>query len=154
MNGGTPGISPLLTLTHWLMLAAPYLTAMSLLIGICWALAARRRADHVKSALSGRVTVEVVPASTFDPSEAVVGRWAQQLARIRFAASATPARGAGARLRYSAREGKMHCYVEGPQAASAILTMPGFPDVEVRTVQHRRALRPVRFATTDQEGKA
>ena len=141
----TPGISQLLTLTHWVTLSAPYLAGLSLLAGVCWVLTTRRRAARVHGALSGRVTVEVVPTATFDPSEPLIGRWAQQLTRIRYAAAGTPARGAGARLRYSAEAGKMHCYLEGPHSASAILTMPGFAEVDVRTVHRSKTLHPVRF---------
>lgn len=147
----TPGISQLLTLTHWITLSAPYLAVLSLLAGLCWVLTARRRADRVHEALSGRVTVEVVPTSTFDPSESLISRWAQQLARIRYAAAATPTRGASARLRYSAEAGKMRCYLQGPQTASAILTMPGFAEVDVRTVHQTKALHSVRFTASDSE---
>ncbi|MEU2047690.1 hypothetical protein LH646_30675 (plasmid) [Streptomyces sp. WA1-19] len=107
-----------------------------------WTVHCARRA---RAALADRVTVELVPTSTFDPSEAEVARWARQLGRVHHAAGGVPARGSAVRLRYTAETGKMRCYLEGPRTAQAVLTMPGFAEVEVRAQEDRTSIRPVRF---------
>lgn len=137
---------------HWIAWSAPYLALLVLAGGIVYAGVAVRRARRVNEALAGRVTVEVVPTSTFDPGEGEIGRWAHQLSRVRYAAAATPRRGAAARLRYSVEDGTMHCYLEGPATASAVLAMPGFAEVEVRAARAEQTIRPVRFPTP-REGK-
>ncbi|MFF2313518.1 hypothetical protein ACFVVJ_26295 [Streptomyces albidoflavus] len=103
------------------------------------------RARRARAALADRVAVELVPTSTFDPSEAEVARWARQLGRVHHAAGGVPARGSAVRLRYTAENGKMRCYLEGPRTAQAVLAMPGFAEVEVRAQEHRTSVRPVRF---------
>ncbi|MGW1475761.1 hypothetical protein ACWCQJ_31545 [Streptomyces olivaceus] len=71
MNGGTlpDGAQLLLDISHWMAVAAPYMAlviAAGLIAacGISW-----RRALLVRDALAGRVRVETVPTSTFDPGE-------------------------------------------------------------------------------------
>ncbi|MFD9575335.1 hypothetical protein ACFWBI_36635 [Streptomyces sp. NPDC059982] len=127
--------------------AAPYLVALGVLgaavwVWVWWTI---RRAALVREALADRVQVEVIPTSTFDPGEGEVGRWARQLGRVHYAADGVPARGSAVRLRYTAVEGKMRCYIEGPAAAAAVLNMPGFAEVEVRTQHGQADIRPVRF---------
>ncbi|AJF70357.1 hypothetical protein [Streptomyces vietnamensis] len=125
--------------------AAPYLLALSVLGAAVWVWWTIRRAALVREALADRVQVEAIPTATFDPSEGEVGRWARQLGRVHYAADGVPARGSAVRLRYTAVDGKMRCYIEGPAAAAAILAMPGFAEVEVRTHQGQSEIRPVRF---------
>ncbi|MEV7442924.1 hypothetical protein AB0O22_17515 [Streptomyces sp. NPDC091204] len=125
--------------------AAPYLLAVGVLGVAVWVWWTIRRAALVREALADRVQVEVIPTSTFDPGEGEVGRWARQLGRVHYAADGVPARGSAVRLRYTAVEGKMRCYIEGPAAAAAILNMPGFAEVEVRTQHGQADIRPVRF---------
>ncbi|MFK0238771.1 hypothetical protein [Streptomyces vinaceus] len=125
--------------------AAPYLVTLSVLGAAVWVWWTIRRAALVREALADRVQVEVIPTSTFDPGEGEVGRWARQLGRVHYAADGVPARGSAVRLRYTAVEGKMRCYIEGPAAAAAILNMPGFAEVEVRTQHGQADIRPVRF---------
>ncbi|MFC8013371.1 hypothetical protein [Streptomyces cinereoruber] len=125
--------------------AAPYLVALGVLGAAVWVWWAIRRATLVREALADRVQVEVIPTATFDPGEGEVGRWARQLGRVHYAADGVPARGSAVRLRYTAVEGKMRCYIEGPAAAAAILNMPGFAEVEVRTQHGQADIRPVRF---------
>ncbi|MFD6113812.1 hypothetical protein ACFWG0_27390 [Streptomyces yangpuensis] len=125
--------------------AAPYLVALGVLGAAVWTWWTIRRAALVREALDDRVQVEVIPTATFDPGEAEVGRWARQLARVHYAADRVPSRGSAVRLRYTAVEGKMRCYIEGPAAAAAILNMPGFAEVEVRTHHGQADIRPVRF---------
>lgn len=104
-----------------------------------------RRAALVREALADRVQVEVIPTARFDPGEGEVGRWARQLGRVHYAANGVPAHGSAVRLRYTAVEGRMRCYIEGPAASAAILNMPGFAEVEVRTQHGQADIRPVRF---------
>ncbi|GAA1553161.1 hypothetical protein [Streptomyces globosus] len=127
--------------------AAPYVLALSVLGAAFWVWWTIRRAALVREALADRVQVEVIPTATFDPSEGEVGRWARQLGRVHYAAASVPARGSAVRLRYTAEDGKMRCYIEGPAAAAAILAMPGFAEVEVRTHHGQSDIRPVRFTS-------
>lgn len=106
---------------------------------------ARRRLRHCRAALARRTAVEVVPVSTFDPGEGEVTRFGRHLARVHYAAGSVPTRGSAVRVRYSAEGGRMHCYLEGPSEATAILAMPGFAGVEVRVADARSAISPVRF---------
>ncbi|MDQ0847686.1 hypothetical protein [Streptomyces sp. V1I6] len=129
----------------WASAAAPYVAAASPVVLAAWLYWAVRRARLVRAALADRVTVEVVPTSTFDPSEGEVGRWARQLGRVHHSTQGVPARGSAARLRYSAEDGKMRCYLEGPATAAAVLAMPGFAEVEVRAHRAQKDIQPVRF---------
>ncbi|HBF84948.1 MAG TPA: hypothetical protein DD420_34980 [Streptomyces sp.] len=134
----------------WTASAAPYAIGASpvaIAAGICWGV---RRARRVRAALSDRVTVEVVPTSTFDPSEGEVGRWARHLGRVHHSTQGIPARGSAARLRYSADDGTMRCFLEGPATAAAVLSMSGFAEVEVRACRAQSNIQPVRFS---QEGQ-
>ncbi|CAC36674.1 putative secreted protein [Streptomyces coelicolor A3(2)] len=147
MNSGSlpDGAQMFLDIAHWIAVAAPYMAiviAAGLIAacGISW-----RRALLVRDALAGRVRVETVPTSTFDPGEGEVRRWSQHLGRVSYAAGGTPRRGRAARLHYSARNGRMHCYLEGHPHAQAVLTMPGFAEVEIRASGSRCDIQPVRF---------
>ncbi|MFE1557438.1 hypothetical protein ACFW6V_20980 [Streptomyces sp. NPDC058734] len=142
---GLPVDEFLAQLQSVLIAAAPYLVALSILGAAVWVWWTIRRAALVREALADRVRVEVIPTATFDPGEGEVGRWARQLGRVHYAADGVPARGSAVRLRYTAVDGKMRCYVEGPAAAAAILNMPGFAEVEVRTPHGQADIRPVRF---------
>ncbi|MFF9594078.1 hypothetical protein ACF1FX_33695 [Streptomyces sp. NPDC014646] len=134
----------------WTEAAIPYLVAAVLIGVVAWAYWINRRARIVRSALADRASVELVPTSTFDPSEGEVGRWARQLGRVRYAAQGVPPRGSAVRLRYSAEDGKMRCFVEGPATAAAVLAMPGFAEVEVRAHRAQDCIHPVRFAAPDE----
>ncbi|MEV6654798.1 hypothetical protein [Streptomyces sp. NPDC051219] len=133
--------------------AVTYLAAIAPVALAAWIWMAWRRAERVREALADRVTVEVVPTSTFDPSEGEVGRWARQLGRVDQSAGNVPARGSAARLRYSAEDGKMHCFLEGPATAAAVLSMPGFAEVEVRAHRAQKDIQPVRFRQQSKEAK-
>ncbi|GAA3372124.1 hypothetical protein GCM10017744_102340 [Streptomyces antimycoticus] len=136
---------PIAGMGPWIASSAPYLAGLLLGAGAAALWLAVRRAQRVREALADRVRVELIPTATFNPGEGEVTRWAHQLARIRFAASSTPSRGAAARIRYSATNGKMRCYLEGPAAAAAVLSMPGFAEVDVRTDRGTKSITPVRF---------
>ncbi|MCX4826185.1 hypothetical protein OG883_41695 [Streptomyces sp. NBC_01142] len=148
-----PGAQLLADIVGWTTAAAPYLAALSpvaLAVCIC---AAARRARLVREALTDRVIVEVVPTSTFDPSEGEVGRWARQLSRVHHSADGVPARGSAARLRYTAEDGKMRCFLEGPVTAAAVLAMPGFAEVEVRAHRAQKDIQPIRFPAPNEGAK-
>ncbi|MFJ4866115.1 hypothetical protein [Streptomyces sp. NPDC088748] len=142
---GLPADELLAQLRAVLTAATPYLLALSVLGVAAWAWWTIRRAALVREALADRVQVEVIPTATFDPGEGEVGRWARQLGRVHYAADGVPARGSAVRLKYTAVDGKMRCYIEGPAAAAAILNMPGFAEVEVRSQHSQADIRPVRF---------
>lgn len=137
----------------WATAAAPYLAAASPVALATWICVALRRARLVRDALADRVTVEVVPTSTFDPSEGEIGRWARQLGRVHHAADGVPARGSAVRLRYSAEDGHMRCFLEGPATAAAVLAMPGFAEVEVRAHRAQKDIQPVRFPQQTERAK-
>lgn len=144
VSAGLPG-GELLRVVHWIARSAPYLAALVVAAGAVAVWRSVQRGRRVAKALADRVTVEIVPTSTFDPGESEVGRWARQVGRVRYAAAGTPARGAAARLRYSVVDGAMRCYLEGPAEAAAVLAMPGFAEVEVRASRAERSVQPVRF---------
>ncbi|MGP4003632.1 hypothetical protein [Streptomyces sp. 8N706] len=146
-----PGGQVLVGAGDWV--TAPYSAAASSVLLTIWVWVAWRRARLVRAALADRVLVEVVPTSTFDPSEGEVGRWARQLGRVHHAAGSVPARGSAARLRYSAEDGKMRCFLGGPATAAAVLAMPGFAEVEVRAQRAQKDIQPVRFPTQREGAK-
>lgn len=156
MNAELPGAQLFFDAAHWIAWSSPYLAALVLVAGIVWIWVAWQRALRVQAALADRVTVEVVPTSTFDPGEGEVGRWAQHLGRVHQAAGGVPARGSAARLRYSVEHGRMRCFIEGPAQAAAVLAMPGFAEVEVLVRRAHKDISPVRFtlpAQRKEEGK-
>jgi len=140
-----PNLQLFLDAVHWTARSAPYLGAAALTAGGIWGWAARRRTRRARTALAHRTVVEVVPTATFDPGEGEVGRWGHHLGRVRYAADNIPDRGAAVRLRYSADGGQMHCFIEGPVEAAAVLGMPGFAEVEVRSARPGKDIEPVRF---------
>lgn len=146
----SPDPQALLDAAHWISLSAPYLALLVLLGGGIYVWATVRRAHQVQLSLADRVTVEVVPTSSFNPSPGEVGRWANHLGRVHHAAGGVPARGSAARIRYSVEAGQMRCYLEGPGPAAAVLAMPGFAEVEVRVQQARKSIQPVRFTVPAQ----
>lgn len=141
-------------LSAWLASVAPLLACLAVLALAVWVWWVGYRARLVRAALADRARVEMVPTSTFDPSDAEVARWARQLGRIHHSAGGVPPRGSAARLRYTAAEdGKMRCLLEGPATAAAVLSMPGFAEVEVRADDAPKNLHPVRFAEGPREPK-
>lgn len=140
-----PGMQPLLDTAHQAVLLSPYLGSAALATAGLWAAVVRWRIRKARAALADRTSVEVVPTSSFDPGESEVVRFSHHLARVRHAAGDVPARGAAVRLRYTADGGRMRCLLEGPTRAAAILGMPGFAEVEVRSTRPGQAIQPVRF---------
>ncbi|MDX3488346.1 hypothetical protein [Streptomyces sp. ID05-18] len=149
MTGPLPILGNTITnVGFWAGTAAPYLAAASPVALALWAWWAVRRARLVRACLADRVTVEAVPTSTFDPGPGEVSRWANQLGRVHYSAEGVAARGSAVRLRYSADDGKMRCFLEGPATAAAVLAMPGFAEVEVRVHHEQQSIQPVRFPAT------
>ncbi|MDH6122956.1 hypothetical protein [Kitasatospora sp. GAS204B] len=146
-----PGVQLLLDTAHQTVLLSPYLGATGL--AAAWAAVSRWRLRKTRAALADRTSVEVVPTNSFDPSESEVGRFSHHLARVRHAARDVPARGAAVRLRYTADRSQMRCLIEGPAQAAAILSMPGFAKVEVRSTRPGQAIQPVRFAAPAQAAR-
>ncbi|MFI0742361.1 hypothetical protein ACH4PU_30445 [Streptomyces sp. NPDC021100] len=146
--------SHILETAHWIAHAAPYLAGVVLVVGGTALVMALQRGRRVQHALGRRTRVELVPTSTFDPGLGEISRSAQHLGRVRYAAPHVPARGAAARLRYSAENGQMRCYLEGPDTAAAVLRMPSHAEVEVRSASSSASqLQPVRFVIPDQRGE-
>lgn len=146
----SPDPQALLDTARWVSLSAPYLALLVLLGAAVWGWATVQRARRIQLSLADRVTVEVVPTASFNPSAGEVGRWANHLGRVHHAAGGVPARGSAARIRYSVEAGQMRCYLEGPGQAAAVLAMPGFAEVEVRVQQARKSIQPVRFTVPAQ----
>ncbi|MFF0629764.1 hypothetical protein [Streptomyces sp. NPDC004296] len=151
MSTSLPGLTMLLDTAHFIARSAPYLAALALLTGIAVALTGWRRRQRAEAALTDRVRVELVPTTSFNPSAEAIARAGHHFARIRHAANDIPARGAAARLHYTVTaDGQMRCYLEGPAAAAAVLRMPAYAEVEIRTPQAAPPAHSVHFAL-DQE---
>lgn len=146
MNTELPGVQAVFTAAHWIAWSAPLLAVMVAVGTSACACVSWRRRQRARAALLERSVVEVVPTSGFAPLEGEVHRWAHHLGRVTRSAQGVPERGAAVRLRYCAETGsKMHCYLEGPVQAAAVLGMPGFDGVEVRTHRSRRRIEPLTF---------
>ncbi|MEV6726236.1 hypothetical protein AB0M94_35505 [Streptomyces xanthochromogenes] len=154
MNTELPAVQTVLTAAHWIAWSAPVLAVMILVGTGAWVCVSWRRRLKARAALVERAVVEVVPTSGFAPLEGEVHRWAHHLGRVTRSADRVPARGAAVRLRYCAETGsKMHCYIEGPAQAAAVLGMPGFDGVEVRTQRGRQRIEPVVFPWQRDRGR-
>lgn len=88
----------------------------------------RRRAARE---LRRRVTFDLVPAATFDPSLEEVTRRAAQLGRVSAASGVLPRRAAAVRFRTACVEGKLASQVEGPARAAGVLRLSPYPQVQV-----------------------
>ncbi|MFJ5680310.1 hypothetical protein [Streptomyces sp. NPDC093097] len=141
-----PGVTTALNAAHLIASSAPYLALLVLLIGIAAGLNALRRRRRADAALTDRVMVELVPTTTFNPRSEEVARAGHHFARIRHAAGDIPPRGAATRLHYTVKDGQMHCYLEGPATAAAVMRMPAYAEVDVRTSQATPPTHSVRFA--------
>ncbi len=97
-----------------------------------------------RRARRGRVTVALVPASTFDPSKEEILRFASQLARTHRVTARTLQTAGDLAVRVqliSAGEGRMAHIVSGPRRAESILKTRGFGQVEL--VDPQQLLKPV-----------
>lgn len=146
MSAELPGVTAVLDAAHLIARSAPYLAALVLLAGIAAGLIGWRRRQRAEAALSDRVRVELVPTTSFNPGPETISRAGHHLARIRHAAHEIPTRGAAARLHYTVTaDGQMRCYLEGPASAAAVLRMPPYAEVEIRTPQTAPPVHSVRF---------
>ncbi|MFE1776394.1 hypothetical protein [Streptomyces sp. NPDC059008] len=145
MSAELPGAAAALDAAHVIAASSPYLAALILIGAIATGIVGLRRRQQADAALAHRACVELVPTSTFNPSLEEVGRAAHQFARIHHAAGA-PARGSAARLRYTVTDGQMRCYLEGPADAAAVMRMPAYSEVEVRTPHAGTDIHPVHFS--------
>ncbi|MFE4019272.1 hypothetical protein ACFXPZ_17945 [Streptomyces sp. NPDC059101] len=141
-----PGVTTVLDAAHLIASSAPYLALLVLLVGIAAGLNAVRRRRRADAALTDRFEVELVPTTTFNPRAEEVARAGHHFARIRHAAGDIPPRGAATRLRYTVHDGQMHCYLEGPAAAAAVVRMPAYAEVDVRTRKGAPPTHSVHFA--------
>ncbi|MFJ9855328.1 hypothetical protein [Streptomyces sp. NPDC101150] len=125
----------------WIAVVAPVAVAVWVAAAVWW----RRWAVRE---LADRERVELVPAATFDPELAEVGRVAGRLASVRTASGMLPRRAAAVRVRVAAGdEGRLHYWWEGPQRSAGVLRLSGYRRVDVvapRTRSERR--RRIRFA--------
>jgi hypothetical protein len=88
----------------------------------------RRRAV---AELARRVTFDVIPAKSFDPSPEEVERRAAQLERGSQAAVGVPRRARAVRLRMAAENGELLTQVQGHVYAAGLLQRTPYSDVEV-----------------------
>lgn len=102
----------------------------------------RRRAAE---ALQDRVSVDLVPATTFDPSMDEVEWFAGQLGRVPAAAGALPRRASAVRIRLTCEEGNLAYRVEGPGHAASVLRMSAYPEVEVVETGTDRTVPRIHF---------
>jgi hypothetical protein len=88
----------------------------------------------VRRQLSRRVTYDLLPSTSFDPSPEDVARFAHQLARTRpVVAWLRPRRGASIRIRlYTDAEGRLCYQVSGPASAGSVLRHQSYAQVELR----------------------
>ncbi|GAB7035990.1 hypothetical protein AB0G35_23940 [Streptomyces sp. NPDC021749] len=145
MSAELPAAAAALDAAHVIAASSPYLAALILIGAIAAGIVGLRRRRQADAALAHRACVELVPTSTFNPGLEEVGRAAHHFARIHHAAGA-PARGSAARLRYTVTDGQMRCYLEGPGEAAAVLRMPAYAEVEVRTPHASADIHPVHFS--------
>lgn len=96
-------------------------------------------------ALQDRVSVDLVPATTFDPSMEEVEWFAGQLGRVPAAAGALPRRASAVRLRLACEGGNLAYRVEGPGHAASILRMSAYPEVEVVETGADRKVPRIQF---------
>ncbi|WP_336054004.1 hypothetical protein [Streptomyces sp. CA2R101] len=145
MSAELSGAAAALDAAHVIAASSPYLAALILVGAIAAGAVGLRRRRQADAALAHRACVELVPTSTFNPGLDEIGRAAHHVTRIHHAAGA-PARGSAARLRYTVTDGQMRCYLEGPADAAAVLRMPAYAEVEVRTPNAAPDIHPVHFS--------
>ena len=88
----------------------------------------------VRKELARRVTYDLLPSASFDPSAEDVARFAHQLARTRPAVAwLRSRRGAAVRIRlYTDAEGRLSYQVSGPSPAGSVLRHQSYAQVELR----------------------
>jgi hypothetical protein len=91
----------------------------------------------VRRQLAARLTYDLLPSTSFDPSAEDVARFAYQLARTRPAAAwLRPRRAASVRIRlHTDAEGRLGYQVSGAASAGSVLRHQTYPQVELRTAE-------------------
>jgi hypothetical protein len=109
--------------------------ALLVLVGLVLAHTVNRGLS--KKPLAGRVALEVLPTTGFDPKPEEVVRFAHQLARAQRSVSRwlfTPSRGTAVRVRLMSTGGPLTMRVEGPARAASVLRHQGYAQCEIRVV--------------------
>ncbi len=93
----------------------------------------------IKRSLSTRVEYELLPSSTFDPTQEETQRFALQLTRTRPAESRMrPRRAASVRITLATDDdGNLGFTLSGPRQASSVLRHPTYSQVEMRALPAR-----------------
>jgi hypothetical protein len=88
----------------------------------------------VRRRMARRVTYDLLPSTSFDPSAEDVARFAHQLARTRPAVAwLRPRRSSSIRIRlHTDGEGRLCYQVSGPSTAGSVLRHQSYPQVELR----------------------
>jgi hypothetical protein len=98
----------------------------------------------VRRQLARRVTYDLLPSSSFDPTPEDVARFAHQLARTRPAVAwLRPRRGASIRIRlYTDDQGHLCYQLSGPASAGSVLRHQSYAQVELREMTMDGDLSP------------
>jgi hypothetical protein len=93
----------------------------------------------VRRQLARRVSYDLLPSMSFDPSAEDVARFAYQLARTRpSVAWLRPRRSASIRIRlFTDAEGRLCYQINGPSSAGSVLRHQSYPQVELREASPR-----------------
>ncbi|UUV29887.1 hypothetical protein NQK81_34770 [Amycolatopsis roodepoortensis] len=88
------------------------------------------RSHHLRS----RVSYDLLPTATFDPSLQGVLAFAHQLGRVRPVHGWVPKAAVGVRVRFSTDEvfGKLTMSVEGRESITGVINKLTYPEVEIR----------------------
>ncbi|WP_409494715.1 hypothetical protein [Amycolatopsis sp. cmx-11-12] len=88
------------------------------------------RSHHLRS----RVSYDLLPTATFDPSLQGVLAFAHQLGRVRPVHGWVPKSAVGVRVRFSTDEvfGKLTMSVEGRESITGVINKLTYPEVEIR----------------------
>jgi hypothetical protein len=111
-------------LRWWLVAGLLVAAGLGASVAVWW----RRRAV---AELGHRVSFDVIPGATFDPSLEEVARRAAQLERVSQAGVRVPRRARAVRLRMAAEHGELVTQVQGHAHAAGLLQRTPFRDVEV-----------------------
>jgi hypothetical protein len=98
----------------------------------------------VRRQMARRVTYDLLPSTSFDPSAEDVARFAYQLARTRPAVAwLHPRRSASIRIRlHTDDEGRLCYQVGGPSSAGSVLRHQSYPQVELRDADREASCPP------------
>ena len=117
-------------------LFVPIFAGFDVLAAIAITVVVLIRAKAQRRALSRRAASDLLPATSFDPKDEDVRRFARQLQRLGAAPSLfTPRRAAGVRIRlHTGTTGRLTYRIEGPHAVGN-LALQAYPGIELRAVK-------------------